>query len=56
MISLIGCLVGYIVGIIVWDKFILPILERQRKEKELKTFLEYIKICKIIGNLKCQKE
>lgn len=47
---LIGGLLGYVVGITIWDKIILPVLEERRRNKERKRQLEYIEFCKIIGN------
>ena len=46
---IIGGLIGYIIGITIWDKIIVPILEKRRYDKERRIFLEHIKLCKIIG-------
>ena len=37
---LIGCLIGYILGLFIWDKIILPKLEKKLKQKRYSIFLQ----------------
>lgn len=48
--GMVGCIIGYMIGLKIWDKFILPVLEERKNLKQRKIFLKYIELCKIIGN------
>ena len=47
---LLGGVIGYFSGLLIWNKFIYPILKRKRQREIRQNLLLQLEMAKIIGN------